>query len=410
MPRLLVLDDEPEICQMVEHAASVLGFETASATDPAQISPEQLASIDVLVLDLMMPGIDGIEVMRGLSELGHKPQIMLISGLDARVLEGARHMARAQGLEVVSTLRKPFRPRELQEIFKSVFAHLHDHKSNAPHAAGAAHSFSVQDIDAAIERNEFLVYLQPQVALSNLDWVGIEALVRWQHPEHGLLSPAAFIAVAEGRELALKFTEHVIRIAVEHFKRLSHECGYRGSLSVNMPPTALTDVRFPERLLPLLSEYEVPPAAFKLEMTENSLPESDQVLFDITTRLTMRGVRISIDDFGTGNSGLERLHDAPFDELKIDMVFIRNADEQTTPTSRAIIESAVQLGHRLKMTVVAEGVETASSMQWLKSVGCDIVQGYHIARPMPIDELIQWSEQWRAKVSSHASALAPTDK
>jgi EAL domain-containing protein (putative c-di-GMP-specific phosphodiesterase class I) len=386
---LLGLDDEPEICQLVETVASDLGFDTASAVDPALVSAGQIADANLLVLDLMMPGTDGIEILRDLNEASHRPDIVLISGLDQRVLDSASNMAKVHGLRVVGVLRKPFRTADLRVLLETYLKGSAN--PVAPAARGVGPQFSLNDVEQALARDEFVVHFQPQVSLADDSWVGVEALARWQHPVYGLLYPSAFISIAESEPLALSFTEHVIRIALRQYNRLALAVGFQGTLSVNMPPTALTDVHFPERLLPLLREQQVPPAAFILEITENSLPESDKVVLDITTRLSMRGVRVSIDDFGTGTSGLERLQDTPFDELKIDMVFVRNAQTGSAPAATAIVESAAALGHRLKMNVVAEGVETRSTIDWLRSVGCDVAQGFEVGRPMAVDDLISWA-------------------
>ncbi len=395
---LLVLDDEPEICELVESVASTFGFETASAVDPALVSPSQIADADVLVLDLMMPGTDGIEILRNLTDSTHRPDIVLISGLDKRVLDSASNMARVQGLRVIGVLHKPFRPGAMRQLLETYVNRVDAPELPASGAIGP--QFTVRDLQQALARDEFVVHFQPQVSLIDESWVGVEALVRWQHPVYGLLYPNAFISIAENEALALAFTEHVIRIALRQYKQLSEALGFHGTLSVNMPPTALTDVHFPERLLPLLREQQVPPGAFILEITENSLPESDKVVLDITTRLSMRGVRVSIDDFGTGTSGLERLHDTAFDELKIDMVFVRNAQTGSAPAATAIVESAAALGHRLKMNVVAEGVENRPTIDWLRSVGCDVAQGFEVGRPMPTEDLIAWANARQAGVGA----------
>jgi len=392
--KLLVLDDEPEICQLVESVASAFGFETASAVDPTLVSASQIADAGVLVLDLMMPGTDGIEILRNLNDSTLRPDIVLISGLDKRVLDSASNMARVLGLRVIGVLHKPFRAGALHQLLETYVTSAD--APVVPAVAGVRPQFTAHDIEQALARDEFVVHFQPQISLVDESWVGVEALARWQHPVYGLLYPNAFIAIAESEPLALSFTEHVIRIALRQYRQLSESLGFHGTLSVNMPPTALTDVHFPERLLPLLREQKVPPGAFILEITENSLPESDKVVLDITTRLSMRGVRVSIDDFGTGTSGLERLHDTAFDELKIDMVFVRNARTGSAPAATAIVESAAALGHRLKMNVVAEGVETRSTIEWLRSVGCDVAQGFEVGRPMPTEDLIAWANARQA--------------
>ncbi|MEI6722435.1 MAG: EAL domain-containing protein [Betaproteobacteria bacterium] len=396
--RLLVIDDESEIGELVVQVATGLGFHAAAEVSAVDLAPDYLETFDLVVLDLMMPGIDGIEMLRKFSALDRKPALLLMSGLDRRMLEGARKVAEAQGLRVCETVQKPFRPAALRTILEKL-ATTTPRRPVAPRKA--LPRFEIRDVAQAIERAELVVHYQPQVALADGHWAGVEALVRWQHPEHGLLFPDAFIALAETAELALPFIEAVMDIALAGMRRLVDHAGFTGSISINMPPTALTDVKFPERLLARLLDSGVEHTRVIMEVTETSIPQNVAVSLDIVTRLRMRGIRLSIDDFGTGHSSMERLHDAPFDELKIDMVFVRKAD--TDPAARAIIENSVGLGHSLGMTVVAEGVETASTADWLRSIGCDIAQGYFISRPQPLDGL----EAWAAARQLAAAPQAP---
>jgi hypothetical protein len=165
--------------------------------------------------------------------------------------------------------------------------------------------------------------------------------------------------------------------------------GFEGSLSVNVPPSALSDVNVPERLLAILAESGFDQSRLVVEITETSIPSLAALSLDIQTRLRMRGIRLSIDDFGTGHSSMERLHDAPFDELKIDMMFVRGAEDD--PALKLIAESAVTLGHSLGMVVAAEGVESADALSWLTRIGCDYAQGYYISPPVDLKALGQWA-------------------
>ncbi len=231
---------------------------------------------------------------------------------------------------------------------------------------------------------------QPKLNLADGSWIGVEALARWQHPVHGLLYPDAFIHIAEGSELALPFTYEVARKAVADCAVMIATMGFDGSLAINIPPSALTEATVPERLLEILSGSHLEPSRLVVEITETSIPIGLALSLDIQTRLRMRGIRLSIDDFGTGHSSLERLHETPFDELKIDMMFVRGAEHN--PALKMIAESAVKLGHSLGMVVAAEGVENAEALDWLTRIGCDYAQGYHISRPVPLDALGQWAK------------------
>ncbi|MFM8988444.1 MAG: EAL domain-containing protein, partial [Alphaproteobacteria bacterium] len=339
-PRILVVDDDPGIADAARDSGCVAStMHDLSAFDAATLS------CDVIVLDLMMPGMDGVEALRALAAAGTRSRIVLVSGLEQRIIDSARRVAAMQGLDVAGVLRKPFRPADIRAALAAALA------TQAPRVAGGgARSCEVTlaDLDRAIARREFRVAFQPQLRLRDGAWVGVESLARWKHPAHGLLTPGAFIALAEGSDRALPFTYEVIARSLEALALVGRETGFEGSLSVNVPPAALTDHGFPDEVLRLIAGSGIAGDRLVMEITETSIPSDPALCLDIETRLRMRGVRLSIDDFGTGHSSLERLHDAPFDEMKIDMVLVRNAERD--PGLRKIVESAVALGRSLSMT------------------------------------------------------------
>lgn len=384
-PTVLVVDDDPGIAGLVADAARGAGCVASTLHDLSAFDASAL-SCDVIVLDLMMPGMDGVEALRALAAAGTRSRIVLASGLEQRIIDSARRVAAMQGLDVAGVLRKPFRPADIRAALAAALAHP------APRARAAdarACTVDLADIDRAIARHEFRVAFQPQLRLADAAWIGVESLARWDHPEHGLLMPGAFVGLAEGSDRALPFTYEVIARSLEGLALVERETGFKGSLSVNVPPAALTDHGFPDHVLRLLAGSGIPGDRLVVEITETSIPSDPALCLDIETRLRMRGVRLSIDDFGTGHSSLERLHDAPFDEMKIDMVLVRNADRD--PALRTIVESAVALGRSLSMTTVAEGVETPETLRWLAGIGCDVAQGFCIGRPMDPAAMASWT-------------------
>lgn len=397
--RLMVVDDEPEVGHLVVQTAEALGFSATMALDARELDPGALATLDLLLLDLMMPSLDGIEVLRDIARGSAHPDIVLMSGLDRRTLDGARRLAHTSGLRVLGILQKPFRPVELRDIL-SRYASERPRDAAAPHREALAPRVAASELEGALQRGEIVPYFQPQVSLTDGGFAGVEALARWQHPAHGLLPPQAFIAHAESQALALPFAKAFLGAALREVTQVSRDCGFDGSLSVNVSPTALSDLAFPEQVLASIAASGLDRARVILEVTETSVAASEAVALDIQTRLRMRGVRLSIDDFGTGQSSLERLHDAPFDELKIDRVFVSGADSD--PAARSIVENSIQLGHSLGMKVVAEGVETAATFHWLRSLGCDLAQGYWIARPLRAADVGAWAEAWARQ---HAAGL-----
>jgi len=384
--RLLVIDDQPGVCNFVAKVAIDFGFDVTKLHDLSGIDINVLAGFDLLVLDLLMPNTDAIEFLRQCSSEMHFPKLILMSGMGRRTLESARQLAQTKGIDVCDILCKPFGLSELRAIFEKNC--IGDTQVQAKASRRAAPVITLDEIATAIKCGELVMHFQPQIMLEDGRWSGVEALVRWQHPVHGLLYPDAFITLVENSELALPFTEAVIRSAIKGVKVLSQTSSFDGDLSVNLPPSALTEVTFPEQLESILAELDFDRKKLILEITETSIAIDPHVAQDIQTRLSMRGIRMSIDDFGTGHSSLERLHGSPFDELKIDIVFVSRADDDLAAC--AIIQNSIALGHSLQMIVIAEGVETAQTLNWLKSLGCDVAQGYFISRPQPVEALKDW--------------------
>jgi len=382
--RMLVVDDDAQLRELMSDVACAAGYEVTQYENFADIEQKDIHFYDVIVLDMLMPGIDGIEVIRSLAEQNSEARLILVSGLDRRTLETARSLAHSKGLTVHGVLNKPFRINVLDEMLRAI---PERQAAQAPHAAKVpkANKVSLDELSVALEQQQILCHYQPQITLKDNAWYGIEALVRWAHPRDGLLYPDAFISFVENSALATPFTLFVLRKAVDDCRKLEKECGFSGQLAINVPTRALSDVRFADQVVGILTEKEFPPDRLTIEITETSIVESQTTLLDILVRLRMRGIQLSIDDFGTGHSSLERLRGSPFNELKIDMVFVRDTERDTT--SHAIVDSSIQLGHRLDMVVLAEGVETEAMRDRLVQQGCDVIQGYLVSRPIPVDEM-----------------------
>ena len=399
-PVVLVVDDEPGISRIMVDAATEAGWAAHAAPD-WRTAEALVGDADLILLDLMMPGIDGVAALRALAAAKVRSRIVLVSGLDGRVLDSARRVARMQNLDVVDVLRKPFRPAQLRDLLSGLAAHPIRGPELIPAPPGS--TATLDEIRHALAKGEFVLHFQPQLRVGDRAWVGVEALVRWSHPTLGLLRPEAFIPQVEVSDLALPFTYAIMAQALDALAAIERDTGFSGRLSVNVPPAALTIADFPDRVLRLLTAAGVDSSRLTIEITETSIAVDPTLSLDIQTRLRMHGVRLSIDDFGTGHSSLERLHEAPFDEMKIDMVLVRNADRD--PSLRKIAEGAIALGRSLAMTVVAEGVEAEETLVWLARVGCDLAQGYGIGRPMGGAELRRWAAAHRAAASGRADGI-----
>jgi EAL domain-containing protein (putative c-di-GMP-specific phosphodiesterase class I) len=359
---------------LVGRAAASLGLAADSAATLEEAEARLLAEpFDVVVLDLSLRENDGIELLRTIARGGMDPALIFVSGFDLRVREAAARLAGALGLRVAGTLGKPLPLGDLLGLLRAV-----------PPRRPAARRRPIGPIDpaeleAAIPGDQITCRYQPKVALATRRIVGVEALVRWHSPRHGEVPPDAFIPVAERAGLIDALTERVLAIAHAPLP------AWRGAspgltLAVNLSPLSLTDLALPERVSAALARARVPAEALVLEVTEGAVMEDFVLAADILTRLRIRGVKLSIDDFGTGHSSLLSLLRLPFAELKIDQAFIRPL--QHDPEAAKVVGAVISLARALDLDIVAEGIETEDVAARLLALGCPIGQGYLFDRPL----------------------------
>jgi len=379
--KLLVLDDDSDMCAFVAHAAVSAGFEPASSTNFEQFKASLAPDTSVVVLDLMMPEVDGIQVLRYLSEQSYASGIILISGYDRKVLKVAAQLAASLGLDIRASIQKPFKSNELREILAKG-----GEARRASRSAAADSAIDLEELRQAIAGDQLLVYYQPQVHIKTRTLAGLEALVRWQHPTRGLLPATVFIDAFETSGLIGELTWLVVRKVLADRKKQSSQTA-RVPVSVNLSALLLRDLALPEKLLALISEHGAKPADLVLEITESGLMKELHTSLDILARMRLKQLHLSIDDFGTGYAMLQQLQRVPARELKLDISFVQAmlADE----SADIILRKTLELAHDLDMSVVAEGVETMEQLNRLAEYGCDVAQGYLLGRPSPSGALRQ---------------------
>lgn len=381
-PRLLVVDDEPEFCDFVGDVAAGVGYEVVETYDAEQVPLLLSGGFDVIVLDLAMPRMDGIELIRFLAGNRIEASIILISGFDVGVLNSARDLATELGLRVLGTATKPVGVDELEALLIDTSA-----TTGRFPPQGSDELPSVDELRQAFKNSELTVFYQPKIDMRTRSVAGVEALARWQHPVKGTIPPSMFVPFAEENGLIDELTTVVTRQALEQCGVLA-AAGIRIQVSVNTSARTLTNLQYPDELIALVAEKGLDPSQLIVEVTESALVEELTKSLDVLTRLRLKGVHLSIDDFGTGYSSMQQLQRVPFTELKVDQSFVAQADIDRG--CRSIVKTTIQLGHRLGMKVVAEGVETDSIWDLLAGFGCDQVQGYLMAKPMPGESLIEW--------------------
>jgi predicted signal transduction protein with EAL and GGDEF domain len=245
------------------------------------------------------------------------------------------------------------------------------------------------ELRQALQTDEIVLHYQPKLALPDGELNGVEALARWQHPTRGLLSPAEFIPAAENTGLIVPLTLHVVDLSLRQMHRwraVAHDF----SMAVNVSPRCLAHPDLTANIISLLRKYDVPPRLLKLEITENTLAHDPQRALATLTSLHDAGIQLSIDDFGTGYSSMSYLKRLPVSELKVDRSFVSGM--VTDADDAVLVRSVIELGHNLGLTVVAEGVEDQATLDELARVGCDIVQGFHLGRPMASAAFDVWLE------------------
>jgi len=390
--RILVVDDEPFALKLLVTQLRQLGHEVVAFGNPREALDALEADgnlADVVFSDLQMPAMDGIEFVRHLVDANYRGQLVLMSGEDPRILRSAENLAGARGLRVLGSLSKPATREQLQRRLEETAP-----AGPQPAQAQAAAVYERHELSTAISEGQLLVHYQPKVALSSGALVGMEALVRWQHPRDGLVGAERFIDAAERYGLIDELTRAVLSTATKQAAEWLKQ-GWDLRIAVNLSMDNLNSLDFPDFVVTAAADAGFPLSRLILEITETKLMRDRMVSLDIMTRLRLKRISLSIDDFGTGHASLAHLRDIPFDELKIDRTFVRNAFRDQS--LGAIVGTSLALARQLNMSAVAEGVESEEDWHFLRAMSCDAAQGYFIGRPMPAELLPQWHADWERR-------------
>jgi EAL domain-containing protein (putative c-di-GMP-specific phosphodiesterase class I) len=343
-----------------------------------------------------MPELDGVEIMRLLAERKCRAKIVISSGMGTRVLDAAQRSASEHGLSIAGVISKPISKEALRLLVGEGSESNQAQSVETQSVSRDEFEVTAPDLQNALDRHEFILAYQPKIECRSGVTAGFEALVRWKHPDRGIVMPDQFIPVAENAGLIDALTGQIFEQSLEWFSQSFPQSNPK--LSLNISAKSLVDIQMADNLSAVCHRFQIDTERIVLELTETSAMVDPILSLDLLTRLRMKGFQLSIDDFGTGFSSVIQLVRLPFSEIKVDKSFVMQA--QHSSESRSVIKSIVELGHSLGLLVTAEGVENLKTLDYLNSLGCDLAQGYFIARPMPGEAARNWVEQRKQRISA----------
>ncbi len=391
--KLLIIDDDDMIGQTMSYIARSIGIEAHATSQPDEFF-EQVESWKPthIALDLVMPDMDGVEVLVELAKRECSAGIIITSGVGPRVLDAARRSAGEHGLNIIGVLSKPFSPALLRQMLTTEVNAVDG--SGFASTRGKGRDIEVGELAEAIENGEIELAYQPKVWCNSGLLAGFEALARWRSPQRGMVMPGQFIPVAESGDLIKRLTLEVMDLAMEWMSESLDDSQADEddwlSMSINISALTLDDPHFINHVTTQCKRFGIAPGRLIFELTETSAMQDPVTSLDLLTRLRMKGFQLSIDDFGTGYSSMLQLVRLPFSEIKIDRSFVMSASRSTE--SRAVIRSIIELGRSLGLRTTAEGVEDAETLEYLKELRCELAQGYFISKPLSGAEASSWAE------------------
>lgn len=380
---LLIMDDDNDFCDFAQSIAEAANYEVLAIFEPT-LFQEAYKSFkpDIIFLDLEMPNIDGIELLRLLKTDGCLCPIAIMSGLDEEIILSAHRVGRLHGLHMLSAFKKP--------IKSDVIAALLQRVVKIP-------QITSHQLVSAIEKDDFTLFFEPIASLKTKQPIGAEASLHIKKEDGKILSAENFIPLAEDCGLIKKVTLLMIEKTLKECNALQKN-SEPFTTSFNLSAKLLTDLHLPDELELLAKSYQITPTSLCLEITETAAMTQPLQAIDILTRFRMKGFLLAVADFGTGFSSLAVLHRMPFTELKIDRTFIKNIpnDQELVP----VVHDMITLGKSCGYKITADGVERPETLKMLRDLNCDAVQGHYIASPMRGGQLKEWcdnlqKQDWR---------------
>lgn len=384
--RFLVVEDHSFQRWALEKVLREIGaryiFSANDGREALEILRDMGNPIDVVISDLDMPEMDGMELIRHLGESGGHASLIVASGLDRALVKSVEIMARAYRVRLLGSVEKPITARNLAPLIE-----LHPAVARAARPDAPLRSYDVAEMLAGLQRGEFEPFFQPKLDMVSRKVKGAEALARWRHPVEGVVGANEFIAELERSGDIAAFTTMLVKSATTTC-RIWRALGCDVSLSVNLSQESLGDVELASKMTKIVLDANLEPRDVIFEVTESAMAVDLGRALENLSRLRMKGFGLSIDDYGTGYSSMQQLTRIAFTELKIDQSFVKNAADPQA--NRAVLESSLEMADKLRIPAVAEGVETREEWDLLRGMRCDLAQGYFIAKPMDSGDFLGW--------------------
>ncbi len=373
----MVIDDHPLQITLLKQMLLRHDVEVASFDDVDKaIAHAKSTNIDIIFCDLQMPNKDGIDMMEMLNQIGYRGKVVLVSAMELTIVTAVRAMCETFSFEVLGKLLKPYDESQVVEMLRR--SGLEPVKNTH-----FQQDICVQDQEFLFTLAEGKVknYYQPLADANSGEIIGYEALARWFHPIYGVLAPHNFLSIVERCHLSAELFDAVFSNALYDMKNR----GLKQHVSLNVDHDNLEDAEFANQFIARCQEHGISPDRFTIEITERDTFQTSPALYKNLLKFRMNGVTISIDDFGTGSSSLEKLAQLPFNELKIDRSFVQGLVHD--PKKKNIVLAICALAKSLNISVVAEGVEDEVTLEAMRQYTVDVCQGYYIDKPMPLEAI-----------------------
>ncbi|MGY8625079.1 EAL domain-containing response regulator [Chromobacterium violaceum] len=384
---VMVVDDSATHRLLAVGLLEEIGFGTVHEAEHGLDAMNKLSAlerVDLVVTDLNMPYMDGVKLLESIaSKLQGKVRfVAVMSGVPRDVLDTVQGVVDASELNLLAVFPKPLKLAELSRVLDG-----YNPEWSGTDESVSKLSVSEEDVAHALQQRQLVPYYQPKVSIKDDVLFGMEALVRWEHPQYGVLAPAVFVHHLEEGELAVRFFYQFLRDVCAAMKQfLALRPGLHAS--INLPVPLLNNASLVDEMTSIVQSSGLPSESIVLEVTETSLMSNLAASLGTLARLRLNGFGLAMDDYGTGYSSMKQLSRSPFTELKIDREFVHDA--ASSPKKLAILTSAVAMCQKLQLLSVAEGVETKEDWQQLAALGCDIAQGYYHSSPLPFEQFVQW--------------------